>query len=124
MRTLSSLIRTQEDFSVYTYPKIALGQTCLIQRFFRDMLQKNLVMSTVLIILSLGLGYHHPLRSGYHKFTIHPIRRSTSSSVHPSQKPPHCPRLCPVSSYAMTCDHSGPTCPMRHMPEPLVHTRP
>jgi hypothetical protein len=31
--------------------------------------------------------------------------------------------VCLVSSYAMPCDHSGPTCAMCHIPESLTQTR-
>jgi hypothetical protein len=66
-----------------TYPKIALGQARLTQRFFRDRLPKkkmNLVgMNTLLFLLSLS---HDP--SGQDT-TIHPLRRLSSSSVNPKQ---------------------------------------
>jgi hypothetical protein len=79
-------------------------------------------MDTLLILLRLGLGYHHPRGED---ITIHPLedrrpRRSTTI-----QEPPLLvTSVCLVSSYAMPCDHSGPTCAMRHIPEPLTHTRP
>jgi hypothetical protein len=54
-----------------THPKIAIGQARLTQRFFRGRLlkkKKHLVdMTTLLILLSLGDGYHHPLVPNYHK---------------------------------------------------------
>jgi hypothetical protein len=31
------------------------------------------------------------------------------------------PHMCPVSSYAMLCDHSGPIRAMRYIPEPMTH---
>jgi hypothetical protein len=41
-------------------------------------------------------------------------RRST-----PIQEPPLlATSMCLVSSYSMSCDHCGPTCTMRHIPEP------
>jgi hypothetical protein len=53
-----------------THPKIALGQARLTQSFFRDMLPKKKMhligMSTLLILLSVGPGYHHPSGPGYH----------------------------------------------------------
>jgi hypothetical protein len=52
-----------------THPKITLGQARLTQRS-RDRLPKKKMhlidMSTLLILLNLGLGYHHPLGPGYH----------------------------------------------------------
>jgi hypothetical protein len=77
-------------------------------------------MDTLLILLSLGPEYHHPRGQD---ITIHPLRRPTSSSVNPIQEPPLLATfVCLVSSYAMSCDHSRPTCAMRHIPEPLTHT--
>jgi hypothetical protein len=79
-------------------------------------------MDTLLILLRLGPGYHHPRGED---ITIHPLedrrdRRSTTI-----QEPPLLvTSVCLVSSYAMPCDHSGPTCAMRHIPEPLTPTRP
>jgi hypothetical protein len=74
-------------------------------------------MITLLILLSLGPGNHHPRGQD---ITIHPPledrcpRRST-----PIQEPPLlATSVCLVSSYAMPCDHSEPTCAMRHIPEP------
>jgi hypothetical protein len=73
-------------------------------------------MITLLILLSLGpgipsqgLGYHNPPRLEDRR-----PRRST-----PIQEPPLlATSMCLVSSYAMPCDHFGPTCAMRHIPEP------
>jgi hypothetical protein len=69
MCTLSSLMRTRENFSV-THPKIALDQVRLTQRFFQVSLPEKKIhlvsMSTLLILLSLVLRYHHPLGPGYH----------------------------------------------------------
>jgi hypothetical protein len=66
VRTLSSLIRTRENFPVGHPSQIAPSQARLTGRFFRDMLpnkKMHLVgMDTVLILLSLGPGHHH--RSG------------------------------------------------------------
>jgi hypothetical protein len=47
-----------------THPKIALGQAHLTSRFFRDRFPKKMhliSMSTLLILLSIGPRYHHPL---------------------------------------------------------------
>jgi hypothetical protein len=64
MRTLSSLMRTRENFPVGHPSQIAPSQAHLTWRFFRDRLPKKKMhlvdMSTLLILLSLGLGYHHP----------------------------------------------------------------
>jgi hypothetical protein len=64
VRTLSSLMRTKENFPVGHPSQIALSQARLTWRFFRDRLPKNKMrlvgMDTLLILLSLGLGYHHP----------------------------------------------------------------
>jgi hypothetical protein len=38
-------------------------------------------MDTLLILLSLGPGYHHPRGQD---ITIHPLRRLTSSSINPN----------------------------------------
>jgi hypothetical protein len=72
-------------------------------------------MSTLLNILSVGPGYHDP---------PHVEDRSPHRST-PSQEPPLLATFaCLVSSYAMPCDHFGPTCAMCHIPETLAHTRP
>jgi hypothetical protein len=63
VRTLSSLMRTQENFSVGHPSQIALSQARLTWRFFRDRLPKKKIhlvgMITLLILLSLGPG--HPI---------------------------------------------------------------
>jgi hypothetical protein len=64
MRTLSSLIRTRENFLVGHPSQIAPSQARLTWRFFPDRLPKTKMhlvgMDTLLILLSLGSGYHHP----------------------------------------------------------------
>jgi hypothetical protein len=64
MRTLSSLMRTRENLSAGHPSQIAPSQTRLTWRFFRDRLLKKKMhlvgMDTLLILLSLGPGYHHP----------------------------------------------------------------
>jgi hypothetical protein len=64
VRILSSLMRTRENFSVGHPSQIASIQARLTWRFFRDKLPKkktHLVgMDTLLILLSLGPGHHHP----------------------------------------------------------------
>jgi hypothetical protein len=85
VHTLSSLMRTRENFPVDHPCKIALSQAHLTWRFFRDRLPKKKMhlvdMDTLLIILSLGLGNHHPKGQD---ITMHPLRRPTSSSVNPN----------------------------------------
>jgi hypothetical protein len=92
VRTLSSLMRTRANFSIGHSSQIAPRQAHLTWRFFRDRLPKKKMhlvgMSTVLILLSIGSGYHHPTGQD---ITIHPLRRLTSSSVNPN------PRTCPLS---------------------------
>jgi hypothetical protein len=64
MRTLSSLMRTQENFPVGHPSQIAPSQARLTWRFFRNRLPKKKMhlvdMHTLLILLSLGPGYHNP----------------------------------------------------------------
>jgi hypothetical protein len=71
--TLSSLMCTREDFSVGHPSQIAPSQARLTWRFFRDRLLKKKMhligMDTLLIILSLRPGYHHPRGQD---ITIHP----------------------------------------------------
>jgi hypothetical protein len=65
VHTLSSLMRTRENFRVGHPSQIAPSQARLTWRFFRDRLPKKKMhlvgMNTILILLSLGLGYHRPL---------------------------------------------------------------
>jgi hypothetical protein len=60
---LSSLMRTRENFSAGHPSQIAPSQARLTWRFFRDRLPKKKMhlvgMDTLLILLSLGPGYHH-----------------------------------------------------------------
>jgi hypothetical protein len=64
VRTLSSLMRTRENFPFGHPSQIAPSQACLTWSFFWDRLPKKKMhlvdMSTLLILLSLGPGYHHP----------------------------------------------------------------
>jgi hypothetical protein len=61
VRTLSSLMRTQENFSVGHPSQIAPSQARLTWRFFRHRLPKKkmhlICMNTLLILLSLGPRY-------------------------------------------------------------------
>jgi hypothetical protein len=92
MRTLSSLMRTRENFPVGHPSQIAPSQAHLTWRFLRDRLPKKKMhligMDTLSILLSLGPGYHHPRGQD---ITIHPLRIPTSSSVNPN------PRTSPLS---------------------------
>jgi hypothetical protein len=85
VHTLSSLMRTRENFLVGHPSQIAPSQARLTWRFFRDRLSKmkmHLIgMDTLLILLSLRPGYHHPRGQD---IPIHPLRRSTSSLVNPN----------------------------------------
>jgi hypothetical protein len=85
VRTLSSLMRTRENIPVGHPSQIAPSQACLTWRFFRDRLPKKKMhligIDTLLILLSLGPGHHHPRGQD---ITIHPLRRPTFSSVNPN----------------------------------------
>jgi hypothetical protein len=74
MCTLSSLMRTQENFPVGHPSQIAPSQARLTWWFFRDRLPKKKMhlvnMSTLLILLSLGPGYDYPVGPGYHKVQV------------------------------------------------------
>jgi hypothetical protein len=108
VRTLSSLMCTRENFSVDHSSQISSSQARLSWRFFRDRLPKNKMhlvgMVTLLILLSFGLGYHHPRGQD---ITIHPPledRRSRRST--PIQEPPLLVTfVCLVLSYAMCNTH-------------------
>jgi hypothetical protein len=116
VRTLSSLMRAWENIPVGHPSQISPSQAHLIWRFFRDKLPKKKIhlvdISTLLIILRLGPGYHHPLGLGYHNPPHWRSRRSTLSL----EPPLLATSMCLVSSYAMPCDHSGPTI----TPRPLL----
>jgi hypothetical protein len=64
VHTLSSLMCTRENFPVGRPSQIAPSQARLTWRLFRDRLPKKKMhligMDTLLILLSLGPGYHHP----------------------------------------------------------------
>jgi hypothetical protein len=64
VHTLSSLMRTRENFPIGHPSQIAPSQARLTWRFFRDRLLKKKMhlvgMDTLLILLSLGPGLHHP----------------------------------------------------------------
>jgi hypothetical protein len=80
-------------------------------------------MSTLLILLSLGLVYHHLSGPGYHN-TL-PLERLMSSLVNPKLG------TSPLSHVNMSsvviCHAILPlqaTCAMCHIPKPLVHICP
>jgi hypothetical protein len=119
----------EKNFPVGHPSQIAPSQARLTWRFFHDRLPKKKMhlvgMDTLLSINSIkpwarispseGPGYHKPPPLEDRR-----PRRST-----PIQEPPLlATSLCLVSSYAMPCDHFGPTCAMRHILEPLTHTCP
>jgi hypothetical protein len=118
-------MRTRENFLVGHPSQIAPSQARLTWRFFRDRLPEKKMhlvgMSTLLILLSLGPGYHHPRGQD---ITIHPLEDRRPRRPTPIQEPPLLAMsVCLVSSYDMPCGHSGPTCAMRHIPEPpSLHT--
>jgi hypothetical protein len=64
VRTLSSLMRTRENFPVGHPSQIATSQARLTWRFFQHRLLKKkmhlVCMDTLLILLSFRPGYHHP----------------------------------------------------------------
>jgi hypothetical protein len=80
VRTLSSLMHTRENFPVGHPSQIAPSQARLTWRFFRDRLPKKKMhlvgMNTLLILLSLGPGNHHP--RGQDITVGFPLRRGTN----------------------------------------------
>jgi hypothetical protein len=126
VRTLSSLKRTRENITVGHPSQIAPSQARLTWRFFRHRLPKKkmhlICMNTLLILLILGPRYPIPGARISQSTPLEDRRPRRSTSI---QEPPLLAMsVCLVSSYAMPCDHSGPTCAMRYIPEPLTHTRP
>jgi hypothetical protein len=120
VRTLSSLMRTRENFSVGHPSQIAPSQARLTWRFFQDRLPKKKMhlvdMITLLILLSLGPG--HPI-PGARISQSTPLEDRRPRRSTPIQEPPLlATSVCLLSSYAMPYDHSGPTCAMRHISEP------
>jgi hypothetical protein len=97
VHTLSSLMRTRENFSVGHPSQIAPSQARLTWRFFRDRLPKKkmhlLGIDTLLILLSLGPGYPIP---GARISQSTSLRRPTSSSVNPN------PRTSPLGHVCMS----------------------
>jgi hypothetical protein len=65
VRTLSSLMHTRENLPDGHPSQIAPSQARLTWRFFQDRLPKKKMhlvgMDTLLILLSLGPGHHHPM---------------------------------------------------------------
>jgi hypothetical protein len=120
VRTLSSLMRTRENFLVGHPYQIAPSQAHLTWGFIRDRLLKKKMhlvgMNTPLILLSLGPRYPIPGARISQSTPLEDRRPRRSTLI---QEPPLlATSMSLVSSYAMPCDHSGPTCAMRHIPEP------
>jgi hypothetical protein len=116
VRTLFSLMHTWENFPIDHPSQITPSQARLTWRFFRDRLLKKKMhlvgMITLLILLSLGPGNHHPKGQD---ITIHPLRRSTSSSVNPNLETSPPSHVC-VSSVVI-CHAMWPLrAHMRHAP--------
>jgi hypothetical protein len=88
VHTLSSLMRTRENFPFGHPSQIAPSQARLTWRFFRDRLPKKKMhlvgMDTLLILLSLGPGNHHP--RGQDITIIHQCSRQGTS--------PTCCKMC------------------------------
>jgi hypothetical protein len=123
VRTLYSLMHTQENFPIGHSSQIAPSQARLTWRFFWVRLNKmHLVgMSILLILLSLGPGYHHSTGPWYHNSP--PLRRPTSSSVNPKLGTSPLGHVC-VSSVVI-CHAMWPLwAHIRHIPKTLTHTRP
>jgi hypothetical protein len=113
-------MRTRENFPVGHPSQIATSQARLTWRFFRDRLPKKKMhlvgIDTLLILLSLGPGYHHPRGQD---ITIHPLEDRRPRRSTPIQEPPLLAMsVCLMSSYTMPCDHSGPTYAICHIPKP------
>jgi hypothetical protein len=61
VHTLSSLMRTRENFSVGHPSQITPSQACLTWRFFQDRLpKKKMHLIDTITLLGLGPGYHNP----------------------------------------------------------------
>jgi hypothetical protein len=126
VRTLFSLMRTRENFPVGHTSQITPSQARLTWKFFRDMLLKKKMhlvdMITLLILLSLGPGYPIPKARISQSTPLEDRRPHWSTPI----QEPHllATSVCLVSSYAMPCDHSGPTCAIRHIPKPPSPHRP
>jgi hypothetical protein len=78
-------MRTRENFPVGHPSQIAPRQARLTWRFFQDRLSEKKMylvdMSTLLTLISLGPGYHHP---GARISQSTPLRRLMSMSVKPN----------------------------------------
>jgi hypothetical protein len=99
VRTLSSLMRTRENFPVGHPSQIAPSQAHLTWRFFRDRLPKKMYLFCMNTLLNLGSGHHHPMCQD---ITINPLRRLTSSSVNPNLGTSPLNHVC-VSSVVICC---------------------
>jgi hypothetical protein len=93
VHTLSSLMHTREKFPVGHPSQIAPSQARLTWRFFRDRLPKKKMhligMNTLLILLSIGPGNHHP--RGQDITTINSPSGSGNSSA-PRARPTPLPK--------------------------------
>jgi hypothetical protein len=88
MCTFLSLMRSRENFSIGHLSQIAPTQEHLTWRFFRDRLLKNKMhlvgMDTLLILLSLRPGYHHPRgKDIYFKHSPRPTFVRSCSHISP-----------------------------------------
>jgi hypothetical protein len=120
---------TRENFPVGHPSQIAPIQARLTCRFFRIRLPKKKMhlvdINTLLILLSLRLGYHHPRGQD---ITIHPLIKPTSSSVNPNPGTSPLSHVC-VSSVVI-CHAKWPFwAHMRHapyiwIPNPLTAVKP
>jgi hypothetical protein len=83
--TLSSHMLTRENFPISHPSQISPSQARLTWRFFPDRFQKKKMhlvgMSTLLILLSLGSGYHHLLGPGYHNDVGGPLHLGLSEVI-------------------------------------------
>jgi hypothetical protein len=127
VHTLSSLVCTQENVPVgHPSQNCSRPSTLNLDVLLRQASEKedapclyeyfiNSIKPLTRISPSTGtrISQSTPLKDRY-------PHRSTPSQ----ERPLLATSVCPVSSYAMPCDHSRPTCDMRHIPEPLAHTCP
>jgi hypothetical protein len=114
---------TEKTFRLVNHPKIALGQAHLTQRFFRGRLPKkkmhHVCMTTLLILLSLGPGYHHPPGPRYHNPP--PLEGRCPRRSTPRQKLLSLPRLC-VQCHHMPCHVTTPSPHTSYAQTPSTHT--
>jgi hypothetical protein len=129
VRTLSLLVRTWENFPVgHPSQDFSRPSTFNLEVFSRYASEKE----------DAPYWYKYSINSIKTWARISPFTRARISQSTPStpledwrpRRPaqvrnlPSWPHQCLVSSYAMLCDHSGPTYAMRHTPKPLANTLP